>query len=66
MCNFSWEKIKTHADYDEEKAINGVFILLQVITLVFEWVNKALMDPSPSVKYQKQKKWLKRRIISAY
>ena len=24
------------------------------------------MDPSPSVKYQKQKKWLKRRIISAY
>lgn len=55
-----------HADYDEEKAINGVFILLQVITLVFEWVNEALMDPSPSVKYQKQKKWLKRRIISAY
>ena len=36
MCNFSWEKIKTQADYDEEKAINGVFILLQVITLVFE------------------------------
>ena len=36
MCNFSWEKIKTHADYDAEKAINGVFILLQVITLVFE------------------------------
>ena len=36
MCNFSWEKIKMHADYDEEKAINGVFILLQVITLVFE------------------------------